>query len=54
MEQLTWPFGFVDDKGKAAKFLEPEGIAFAKPGLLFVADTSNNRIRKMACVAWSR
>ncbi len=45
-------YGYADDKGPAAKFLQPEGVAVSKVGLLYVADTANNRIRRIQCTSW--
>ena len=36
---------FADGVGSAAKFCYPYGIAVASSGLVFVADTSNHRVR---------
>jgi len=40
--------GFKDANGKAAIFYSPEGLALDKSGNLYVSDTYNNRIRKIA------
>ncbi|MBM4343907.1 MAG: SMP-30/gluconolactonase/LRE family protein [Deltaproteobacteria bacterium] len=40
--------GFGDDKGTAAKFNFPYGAASDGAGNLYVADSANNRIRKVA------
>ena len=40
--------GFADDKGAAAKFNNPFGVVADAAGNLYVADASNNRVRKVA------
>lgn len=40
--------GFRDGKGKNAQFNEPAGLALGKDGLLYVADSGNQRIRSIA------
>ncbi len=40
--------GAVDASGTAARFQEPEGLALAPAGNLYIADTDNNTIRVMA------
>lgn len=39
--------GFADGAGTNAKFNNPQSVAVAPDGSLYVADTSNNRIRKI-------
>ena len=39
--------GYVDGSGQSALFSSPNGIAIDQNGTLYVADTSNSRIRKM-------
>jgi hypothetical protein len=40
-------FSFADGSGTSARFNRPEGIAVDSAGNLYVADTSNRRIRKV-------
>src|SRR5688572_28841088 len=40
--------GFVDDNGASAAFNTPSGLAIDRDGNLYVADTGNNRIRKVS------
>ncbi|MBI5610437.1 MAG: SMP-30/gluconolactonase/LRE family protein, partial [Deltaproteobacteria bacterium] len=40
--------GYVDDKGAKAKFNTPYSLAVAPTGLVYVADSGNHRIRKVA------
>ncbi|HVF22102.1 MAG TPA: hypothetical protein VM941_03465 [Pyrinomonadaceae bacterium] len=40
--------GFVDDNGGSAAFNTPSGLAIDRDGNLYVADTGNNRIRKVS------
>lgn len=43
--------GFADGTGTAAKFFNPRGITCDPDGNLYVADTGNNRIRKIDSAA---
>src|SRR5215211_7650709 len=40
--------GFSDGVGAAASFNTPSGLVLASDGNLFVADTGNNRVRKIS------
>ncbi len=40
--------GFADGKGRAARFNGPVGIAVDREGVVYVADTYNDRIRRIA------
>jgi glucose/arabinose dehydrogenase len=40
--------GFADGPGQTARFSTPSGLALAPDGTLFVADTGNNAIRRVA------
>jgi sugar lactone lactonase YvrE len=42
--------GYADGQGTAAKFYRPEGITIDRSGNLYVADTFNNRIRKITFI----
>ena len=39
--------GFADGPGASAKFYNPHGIAIDAAGVVYVADTTNNRIRRI-------
>ena len=39
--------GNIDGTGTAAQFSAPQGIAVGPSGVLYVADSSNNQIRKI-------
>jgi sugar lactone lactonase YvrE len=39
--------GFADGAGAAASFFYPQGVAVDKEGTVYVADTDNNKIRKI-------
>lgn len=39
--------GYTDSNGTSAQFNRPQGIAVDKNGIVYVADTYNNRIRKI-------
>jgi sugar lactone lactonase YvrE len=41
------PYGYADGTGAAASFNEPGGVATDGAGTVYVADTYNNRIRKV-------
>jgi prepilin-type N-terminal cleavage/methylation domain-containing protein len=41
-------FGFADGTGAAAQFFQPAGVAVDNSGTVYVADASNNRIRKIS------
>jgi hypothetical protein len=40
--------GYVDGDGASAKFYSPYGIGIDSQGNIWVADTNNNRIRKIS------
>src|SRR5436189_4297660 len=40
-------WGFADGNGTAARFDTPSGIAIDRQGMLYVADTGNNAIRRV-------
>ena len=40
--------GYVDGPGSSARFNNPQGIAVDSAGVVYVADTVNNRIRRIA------
>ncbi|WP_017259344.1 hypothetical protein [Pedobacter arcticus] len=42
--------GFLDGKGSDAKFYNPAGLCIAKDGTIYVADVSNNKIRKLSTI----
>ncbi|MEL6544514.1 MAG: hypothetical protein AAFQ82_07795, partial [Myxococcota bacterium] len=41
--------GFADGDGTNARFNRPRGLALAESGVLFVADSGNNAIRRIEC-----
>jgi sugar lactone lactonase YvrE len=41
-------YGYLDGPGTRAQFKYPNGIAIAPDGSLYVADTDNNRIRRVS------
>ena len=45
---LAGASGSVDGKGNAARFNQPQGVAVAASGILYVADTGNHTIRRIA------
>src|SRR2546428_1071351 len=40
--------GFADGAGSSARFDNPQGVAVDASGMIYVADTGNNRIRRIA------
>lgn len=40
-----YPTGFADGSCKTAKFAEPQGVAVAEDGTIYVADTGNSAVR---------
>jgi sugar lactone lactonase YvrE len=45
---LTGAAGFADGQGTSARFYRPDGVAVDGQGNVYVADTDNQRIRKIA------
>jgi prepilin-type N-terminal cleavage/methylation domain len=43
----SYPEGYADGNGTAAKFNAANGVAVSSAGVVYVADTNNNRIRKI-------
>ena len=44
--------GFADGRGTSARFNHPSGVAVDKAGNVYVADSGNNRIRKIDSTGW--
>ena len=44
--------GYRDGEGTVAKFFTPYGLGIDAQGNIYVADTNNNRIRKMPRIVW--
>ena len=40
--------GYMDGPGQSARFDNPQGVAVDSSGMIYVADTGNNRIRRVA------
>jgi hypothetical protein len=43
--------GYIDNTGSSARFASPLGVAVSPSGLLYIADSGNNRIRAITCPA---
>ncbi len=44
--------GYLDGPGDIARFNDPQGLAIDKLGIIYVADTSNNKIRKLSPIGY--